>query len=170
MAKPEKCGNCHKPATIHLTQIVNGQIHKVDLCEECPYKKTLVDPEAFSLADFLLKPAAEDAVATGPAIECPSCGFKPANFKKKGRFGCPDCYRTFHDMLVPMLANMHRDVTHRGKIPHFSESRNNLLQRIRALESDLQRSIKHEHYEDAARLRDEIRDLQQSLHSLPVAP
>ena len=59
MAKPEQCSHCKKPATIHLTQIIDNKIHKVDLCEDCPYKQGVTDPEGFSLADFVLKPPGE---------------------------------------------------------------------------------------------------------------
>ena len=30
-----KCHHCDKQATVHLTQILNGQMHKMDLCESC---------------------------------------------------------------------------------------------------------------------------------------
>jgi protein arginine kinase activator len=35
MASNLKCDLCAKPATVHLTQIVNNKVHKVDLCEAC---------------------------------------------------------------------------------------------------------------------------------------
>jgi protein arginine kinase activator len=46
---------CSKSATVHLTQIVNNKVHKVDLCEECAQAKGVTDPSGFSLADLLLK-------------------------------------------------------------------------------------------------------------------
>ena len=55
MANPLKCDLCSKPATVHLTQIVNSKIHKVDLCEACAQAKGVTDPSGFSLADLLLK-------------------------------------------------------------------------------------------------------------------
>ena len=55
MANSLKCDLCAKPATVHLTQIVNNKIHKVDLCEACAQAKGVTDPSGFSLADLLLK-------------------------------------------------------------------------------------------------------------------
>ena len=55
MAENLKCSICNKEATVHLTQIVNNKIHKVDLCESCAQKKGVTDPEGFSLADLLSK-------------------------------------------------------------------------------------------------------------------
>ena len=52
------CNFCSKPATVHFTQIVNNQVHKVDLCEDCAQAKGITDPAGFSLSDLLLKGAA----------------------------------------------------------------------------------------------------------------
>lgn len=161
MAKPEQCANCTKPATIHLTQIINNKIHKVDLCEDCPYKQTVTDPEGFSLADFLMKPPA--SLSGDPSLQCAVCGFTPADFKKSGRFGCPHCYDTFREILEPMLANMHKDVDHRGKVPERALARMSRKRRLDQLEIDLQEAIKFEKYEEAARLRDLISQAKASI-------
>lgn len=161
MAKPEQCANCTKPATIHLTQIIDNKIHKVDLCEDCPYKQSVTDPEGFSLADFLLKPPA--SLTGDSSLQCEVCGFTPKDFKKTGRFGCPHCYDTFRDILEPMLANMHKDVVHRGKVPERALARMSRRRRLDQLESDLQEAIKLENYEDAARLRDLISQAKASI-------
>lgn len=158
MAKPEQCGHCKKPATIHLTQIINNKIHKVDLCEDCPHKQGVTDPEGFSLADFLLKPSAVIA-AESQQLHCEACGFTPADFKRTGRFGCPDCYESFKGMLKPMLSGMHRDVTHRGKIPEKAVARIQHKETLSRLEASLKRAVAEENYEEAARLRDEIQSM-----------
>ena len=116
MTNPLKCNLCAKPATVHLTQIVNNKVHKVDLCEECAQTKGVTDPSGFSLADLLLK-ASLNPEPSGSAVRCEQCGFTQADFKKQGRFGCPACYDTFRDMLAPMLEGMHKGITHAGKIP-----------------------------------------------------
>ena len=162
MAKPEQCGHCTKPATIHLTQIINNKIHKVDLCEDCPYKQGVTDPEGFSLADFLLKPPA--SLLTEQAVQCEVCGFTPSDFKKTGRFGCPHCYETFKEILQPMLANMHKGTVHRGKVPEKALARLSRQRRLDQLESDLTDAVKAENYEEAARLRDLIAQTKDTLN------
>lgn len=167
MAKPDQCQHCQKPATIHLTQIIDNKIHKVDLCEDCPHKAGVTDPEGFSLADFLLKPPAVLA-AVRDSLRCENCGFTPANFKKIGRFGCPVCYESFKGMLKPMLANMHKDTVHRGRVPERAVARVNLKRRLEELEVRLADAVSHEQYEDAARLRDEMEILKVQLANAPV--
>ncbi len=155
MASSLKCDLCGKSATVHLTQIVNGKMHKVDLCEACAQAKGVTDPGGFSLADLLLK-ASLNPEETTLGTECPTCGFKPSDFKKLGRFGCPQCYRTFEGMVSPMLDNMHKGTRHVGKVPHQAIERRTLIERVTELEGALAAAIKTERYEDAARLRDEL--------------
>lgn len=154
MANPLKCDLCAKPATVHLTQIVNSKIHKVDLCEACAQAKGVTDPSGFSLADLLLK-ASLNPEPTSDA-KCESCGFTQQDFKKTGRFGCPACYAHFSGILEPMLDTMHKGSTHTGKVPQRALARKSLYERLTQLETELDQAIKAERYEDAARYRDEI--------------
>jgi protein arginine kinase activator len=164
MANPIKCSLCGKPATVHLTQIINNKIHKVDLCEDCAKAKGVTDPSGFSLADLLLKgePAGEGGVEAEGGNVCPVCSFSEQDFKKIGRFGCPSCYKSFRPILVPMLGNMHKGVVHTGKVPQRALDRRSIYERLTKLEMELDLAIKSERYEDAARYRDEIRQIKQS--------
>jgi len=151
-----KCDLCGKPATVHLTQIVNNQIHKLDLCEECAAAKGVTDPTGFSLADLLVKSAGGAVEESTSQLVCEHCGFTQVDFKKLGRLGCPACYERFKPILDPVLANMHKGVTHLGKVPARSIERRAVQERLERLQADLKEAIKTERYEDAARLRDEI--------------
>ncbi len=164
MANPLKCDLCSKPATVHLTQIVNNKVHKMDLCEACAQAKGVTDPGGFSLADLLLKASLnpESGTAVPAGMRCERCGFTQTDFKKHGRFGCPACYETFHGVVEPMLANMHNGTTHSGKVPTRALERKSLYDRLTKLELDLTDAIKSERYEDAARARDEINQVKQS--------
>jgi protein arginine kinase activator len=173
MASPLQCDLCGKPATVHLTQIVNSKMHKVDLCEACAQAKGVTDPGGFSLADLLLKASlSPEAAAAGSAGECPSCGFSSGDFKKHGRFGCPQCYRTFAGMVAPMLENMHKGVRHAGKVPVKALERRSLLERVAGLEAGLADAVKAERYEEAARLRDELAEARRAaanpVHAVPA--
>ena len=165
MANPIKCSLCGKPATVHLTQIINNKIHKVDLCEDCAKAKGVTDPAGFSLADLLIKGALNNETTTegeGGGIVCPACGFSQQDFKKIGRFGCPKCYEAFRPMLAPLLGSMHKGVTHTGKVPQHALDRRSIYDRLTKLEMELDLAIKTERYEDAARFRDEIRQIKQT--------
>lgn len=166
MASPLKCDLCSKPATVHLTQIVNNKVHKVDLCEECAQAKGVTDPNGFSLADLLLKASlTPDAPPSG--LRCEHCGFTQNDFKKHGRFGCPQCYDTFKSMVEPMLENMHKGTVHAGKVPQKALNRKTLYDRLTKLEGNLDEAIRSERYEDAARYRDEIHQVKQAFGKSP---
>jgi protein arginine kinase activator len=154
MANSLKCDLCSKPATVHLTQIVNNKIHKVDLCEACAQAKGVTDPSGFSLADLLLKASLNPEPQAD--VRCESCGLSQQDFKKTGRFGCPVCYDAFSTMLSPILETMHKGVAHVGKVPQRALERRSLYDRLTKLETDLEQAIKSERYEDAARFRDEL--------------
>jgi protein arginine kinase activator len=163
MANPIKCSLCGKPATVHLTQIINSKIHKVDLCEECAKAKGVTDPNGFSLADLLIKGALNNSeTETSDGLVCPACGFTQQDFKKVGRFGCPECYKTFRPILLPMLGGMHKGPAHIGKVPRHALDRRSIYERLTKLEMELDLAIKSERYEDAARYRDEIRQIKQA--------
>jgi protein arginine kinase activator len=166
MANPLKCDLCAKPATVHLTQIVNNKVHKVDLCEACAQAKGVTDPSGFSLADLLLKASLNPEQPTTGA-RCEQCGFTQNDFKKHGRFGCPTCYEAFKGIVEPMLDNMHKGTSHTGKVPQRALERKSLYDRLTKLELDLTEAIKSERYEDAARARDEISQVKQSASSPP---
>lgn len=176
MASLLKCDLCGKPATVHLTQIVNSKMHKVDLCEACAQAKGVTDPGGFSLADLLLKASLNpEAVGVGvggaaSGSVCPGYGFTPNDFKKHGRFGCPQCYSTFAGMVGPMLENMHKGTRHAGKVPVKAIERRTLLERVGELETGLAEAIKAERYEDAARLRDELAEARRQASAPVDAP
>lgn len=161
MANSLKCDLCAKPATVHLTQIINNKIHKVDLCEACAQAKGVTDPSGFSLADLLLKASLNPEPKA--EAQCEACGFTQQDFKKSGRFGCPACYEAFAAMLEPVLDGMHKGSTHTGKTPQKAIERRSLYERLTQLETELDAAIKSERYEDAARYRDELHQVRQAV-------
>lgn len=159
------CDVCQKQdATVYLTQIVEGKMQKVNLCETCAKAKGVSDPTGFAMADLLLGLGATQQIERGqPSQRCPVCGFTQADFKKTGRLGCSACYDTFADGLATLLKGMHKGLKHTGKMPARLSRRFALADRAKALETELQQAVKDEKYEDAARLRDEIRRIEQEL-------
>jgi len=162
MASPLKCNLCDKPATVHFTQIVKKEVHKVDLCESCAQAKGVTDPSGFSLADLLLKTSLAPETEETATIRCEQCGYTMADFKKHGRFGCPACYDAFRGALDPLLDGMHKGNVHTGKVPRRALERKSLHDRLAKLELDLSDAVKSERYEEAARFRDEINQVKQA--------
>lgn len=161
MANSLKCDLCDNAATVHLTQIVNNKVHKVDLCESCAQAKGVTDPSGFSLSDLLMK-ASLNPEPLDSSMRCEQCGYTHQEFKKHGRFGCPHCYATFSREIESMLNSMHKGTTHTGKVPQRAMARKTLHDRLNQLEGELTDAIKTERYEDAARCRDEISQVKQT--------
>lgn len=162
------CDSCQSEnASVYFTQIVEGKMQKVNLCESCAQEKGVTDPTGFALADMLKGLGTEgnsgSAVSSG-GLACQHCGFSQADFKKTGRFGCSQCYRVFSDGLDNLLEAMHRNTMHVGKVPsHFSGETQVEKSRLDALHADLEASVDAEDYEEAARLRDAITELESKI-------
>lgn len=167
MAKNLKCSHCNKLATVHLTQIVNSKIIKVDLCEACAQAKGVTDPEGFSLADLLSKTnlVSEPSEAQ---LECSECGLTTADFRRTGRLGCASCYQAFAPLVRPVLEDMHAGTEHNGKIPEVAFTRQHSQAELDTLENALQRAIAEEAYEEAARFRDQIQSIKDAAESEAV--
>lgn len=147
-------------AKVHLTQLIDGNLKKLDLCEACSKAKGVDDPTGFSLADLLMGLGASQELAqnTGsPAVSCATCGFTQADFKKTGRLGCPDCYKTFADGLEGLLKTMHKGTRHVGKAPGLQNPGRDPQDRLQLLQKRLEEAVAVENYEEAARVRDEIK-------------
>jgi protein arginine kinase activator len=151
-------------AAVFLTQIVEGKMQKVNLCDACSKEKGVQDPTGFALADLLLGIGAAEEIEKGAATQkCPVCGFTQADFKKTGRLGCSMCYATFAEGLGTLLKAMHKGTEHVGKVPEHAQRAAQLNDRMRTLNENLKKAVAEENYETAASLRDEIKQLESDL-------
>lgn len=160
-----KCEFCSNTATVHLTDIINKKRRETHLCEECARAKNLIsDPPQdlnvpallqLVLGQFPTNPAVHDPAET----PCPECGSGYAQFRSQGRLGCPHDYLFFQSLLEPLLERVQGNNTqHVGKIPS-RRKRQRLRVHMHELEGELRAAVQAERYEDAARLRDQIRAL-----------
>jgi hypothetical protein len=52
-----QCCVCHKkPATVHLTEIIGGEVQKLDFCEPCAKAKGVTHPASFAMSELVLGP------------------------------------------------------------------------------------------------------------------
>jgi protein arginine kinase activator len=153
------CDACkQKPANVFLTQIVDGKMQKVNLCEACSEEKGVTNPHGFELADLLLGiGASEEMQKSTTGLKCTHCGFSQADQKKTGRFGCSQCYDVFWKDLEGALKNMHRGLEHKGKVPPRLQRIKEREEEMKKLQRDLRQAVAEEKYEEAAGLRDKIR-------------
>jgi len=151
-------------ASVFLTQIVDGKMQKVNLCDSCSKAKGVDDPTGFALADLLLGLGAAQEIerGSGTAQRCAGCGFSQADFKKTGRLGCALCYETFSEGLNSLLKAMHKGTHHTGKVPARISRIIERESALKTLQRDLQKAVAEENYESAAQLRDQLRQLETS--------
>jgi protein arginine kinase activator len=83
-----------------------------------------------------------------------------SDFKKTGRFGCPECYTAFEPQLVPLLRQIHGSTQHEGKTPKQLGPKAVIRKELMDLKEELSRAIRDERYEEAAEIRDRIRALE----------
>ncbi|MCX6886853.1 MAG: UvrB/UvrC motif-containing protein [Verrucomicrobiota bacterium] len=161
-----------KQATVHLTQITGDKMQKVDLCEECAKTKGVNDATGFSLADLLLGLGASQEIEQaggGGELTCKRCGFTQADFKKTGRLGCSDCYQTFSEALGGLLKTMHKGTRHTGKVPESLRQNRDMADRLKLLQKKLAKAIETEDFEQAAVLRDEIKQINAGTSPAPAS-
>ena len=161
----KKCQICGKRASMFLTQIVNGQVSELALCEACARAKGLFDPQSLTFAekffpeefrnklDKLVRELTSGEAEAAPApsygsmSRCPVCGFMLEDYRRTGHLGCPDCYTVFARELDPVAEITASDI---DESPAVTRAR---------LQQELQHAVEREDYERAARLRDQINAL-----------
>jgi protein arginine kinase activator len=158
-----KCQRCPKQATLHITEVLGeDRFEEVHLCEDC-YKKYLIEPmkKAAGAKSGESAEEAEEATAqpTGPA--CEACGLTYLEFRNQGRFGCAHDYDAFKAELLPLLESIHGDTRHLGKTPRRLPRTQGAQVELTNLRRRLQQLVTEENYEEAARVRDRIRELEQ---------
>lgn len=163
------CDICGKDeATVHLTEIINNEITKLHLCEDCASKKSSEMEEHFGLAE-LLAGLADFGVKLESGemtkLKCRNCGFTYLDFKKAGRLGCGECYEAFKENLTPLLKRIHGSDQHYGKAPAKAQKAVKARDEIRELKARLQKSVQIEEFEEAARLRDQIKELEKKMNN-----
>lgn len=167
------CEECKtRPASVHLTKIVNNQKTEMHLCEECAQQRgefgfmgniQINFPNLLSgFFDldkyFNVGTSLEDEIQD----RC-SCGLSFNNFRELGQLGCSSCYRTFGQQIDPILRRIHGHTRHTGKIPKRHEGKLGLKRKLQDLREELKRVIEREEYEKAAKIRDQIHALEKEL-------
>ncbi len=157
-----KCQRCPKTATLHITEVIGeDRYEEVHLCEDCA-KKYLVEPQKVAPGKSDATEAVEEVESPHAGPVCEVCGISYLEFRNHGRFGCSHDYDFFKGELLPLLENIHGDVRHLGKTPHRLPRAQSTQVELAALRRQLQEFVTEENYEEAARVRDRIKELEQS--------
>jgi protein arginine kinase activator len=166
-----KCQQCEKPATFHITELTGGKPMELHLCEEHA-RQYLTSPSSEPAAVGSMAAMLAHQMAVGQTAEelaqldqqvCPVCGISFYEFRSQGRLGCAHDYVCFQTQLEPLIMNIHNELEHVGKRPQRaaaagSENRTQLIRLRRALKE----AIEAEDYEQASRLRDQIKQTEKA--------
>ncbi|WP_163539018.1 UvrB/UvrC motif-containing protein [Gracilibacillus sp. YIM 98692] len=173
-----ECQECKQnPATLHFAKVINGYKTEIHVCEQCAKEKGYVsqDEEAYSLHDLLsglfnfdsvnLSPSQENSSNQQTEERCNKCGMTYKEFTKVGKFGCSSCYEAFSSHLNPIFRRVHSGNTaHSGKVPKRAGSDIYQRKQLKELKLELQQLIAEEEFEHAAKVRDQIKALEQNLN------
>ncbi|QDU70845.1 UvrB/UvrC motif-containing protein [Mucisphaera calidilacus] len=159
-----KCDKCDRPATHHAIEITGGQKIEKHLCdlhaaEEGMSVKAMNAPINDLLTSFVkLQPEEDQANAE---TVCEGCGMTFSQFREKHLLGCPMCYEAFEHQLSPLLERAHEGGTHHvGKVPRRAGASDNRQLQLIRMRKRLDDAVATEDYELAARLRDDIQQLE----------
>ncbi len=172
-----ECQECNQnPATVHFAQVINGDKTEIHVCQQCAKEKGYVSTEedAYSLHHLLsglFNPNSNamqkqsERESEEKQIQCKKCGMTYQQFARVGKFGCASCYQTFAEHLNPLFRKVHSGNTvHEGKVPKRVGTDIYQRKKIRDLKLKLQQAIADEAFENAAKVRDEIKALEKNLN------
>jgi protein arginine kinase activator len=158
------CERCKKnDASYHMTKIVQNKKVEIHLCEQCAREMgETSSPLSFQniiseLMGYISQPY---EMEKHYEPRCGNCGTYFSEFKKGGLLGCSECYRSFSEELNPVLRKVQGSIKHVGKVPKSRGKTQSDKGEINGLQIMLQRAIENEEYEEAAKIRDEIKKLQ----------
>lgn len=169
-----KCGK--KEATVYYKQNINGKITEYNVCPDCAaelrkqYKETtghgfdsVFGGDDLNLIGSLL--GLPTAARLAPAKTCPLCGATYRDFASGGKAGCAKCYDVFRSELSRTIIGIHGRREHTGRTPKGFIAQMSLEKKIGTLRDKLKTAIEDQAFEEAAKLRDEIRTLESESES-----
>lgn len=163
------CDNCGKKnAIVSYVKMQDSEIEEVHLCAECAEEKMMKDitfntalsgtvenflKDLFKLRGKLNKTTIEK--------KCSHCG---TTFEEisENKIGCENCYTEFKDEIESMLVSLTSLSKHKGKIPTSASGDLILKREENELIDKLSVAIELEEYEEAANLRDRLKELRSS--------
>jgi len=148
-----------------MQQYINGQVTEMHLCQECaaqPDSPLSFEQFLHGLLDMFSGMQQEDVSQQAPEsnYRCGACGLSFEDFKRSGKLGCAECYQTFRREMDPILKNIQGGNRHEGKYPQKAGAGMFNRRKIDKLRMELTKAIEEEEYENAASLRDQIRELE----------
>lgn len=157
----DKCGK--NVATTHIRSVINGKRTERYLCKDCAAKEGIGGFEDMGI-NSMLASMFGDVLSLNPSgakARCSCCGSTFGDIAKSGKAGCPDCYKIFYDEFLPYLKRVHGSVKHIGKTLSASNIESPpVADELSNLKSELKRLVSEEKFEQAAEVRDRIKEME----------
>jgi len=134
--KCEKCGK--NQASIFTKKLIDGEDKEVYICAQCAGENGVNDDLSVFFEDEREKVC--------------QCGTTFSEIKQSGFVGCPQCYQTFKQELLPIISSLQGCVVNHGKRP---------LTKIERLEKQIDDAIANHFYELAVKLNEELAKLKE---------
>lgn len=170
------CQHCNQnEATTHIKKNINGQYEEMHLCAHCAEELGVMEEFKMpSMNDLFGNSFLGNFLGAGVAAmnslagveRCSTCGSSFNDIVKGGHIGCSDCYEKFSDKLEPSIRKIHGKTKHIGKFISYDETQEHKAKEVKPepnqtemLKEQLTQAIKEQRFEDAAVLRDKIKEL-----------
>lgn len=178
------CQKCQeRPATVFFTQTINNETTQMHLCEVCAKEQspmygglniaqfnplaalTNILNSVISMEGTAIHSTGRETPAVEPQLQCPHCGYQLSAFRQTGRLGCTRCYESFRKALEPVITGIHGPVLHVGEtqvVPGTENTKpaSGTKPEVEQIREKIKEAIQNERYEEAARLRDEIKKIE----------
>ena len=163
-----QCQICNKnEATIHLTEITDGQRTEMHMCEHCAAQQGITIKSQMPLNELLSsllasQPSDDELFSfSEKELSCPHCGITLQQFRKDAVLGCPNDYEVFEKSLTPLIQKAHDGhLAHCGKVPSKIPRDTKKQIKLLNLRQQLDTAVHAEDYERAAELRDQIKQIE----------
>ena len=174
------CEHCkQRHANVTVTQVVDDQKVNHHYCEICatqfyptqlehkhePMKLHQLLSSWFGTLSSMQQDVDSQMKQSSKQHVCPKCGFSYQRFLKEGKLGCALCYETFRQELPPIFTRLQAGSTHIGKMPKDINNTIVLKKKINDLRTAMQLAVVEERFEDAAKLRDEVKEIEGALQT-----
>ena len=154
------CQNCgEREARINITQIVNNQKTEIRLCHQCAQQGGHAD-SVFALHKMLAGMVDWNPETISGGKICSGCGMTEQELRQNGRFGCEECFQTWAPLVKTILGRVQGRTDNTGKVPHSAGDKVKRQRELGDLKQKLETAISEERFEEAAQIRDRIRNMQ----------
>jgi len=160
--RPVECSQCKKPTKVSYKEIVGENTTCTQMCGDCP----ILQQKLHGVAPEQVEPGKEQV---GTGLYCGNCHTPFEAIKMGNPLGCSQCYTVFSDVLVSELSAENKlpkalETAKRNQPLHIGKTPDKPVNipssnRLPALNEALNEALKKENYEEAAYLRDQIKEL-----------